>query len=661
MRYRPEINGLRAIAVMSVVVYHAFPNILPGGFAGVDVFFVISGYLITSLILVDLESGSFSFSRFYERRFRRLLPAFAFVVLCAIPISLFGMLDHDLSNFGKSIVASIFFASNIYFSTAVDYFSPNSESLLLLHTWSLSLEEQFYLFFPFLLVFLYNYSKRFLGAVIFLLALFSFGSLYFPLGIEQKFKFYLLPFRAWELLLGSLIAVGLFERVLCKIGTRWKDIGCLFGLVCIIASIFVLNKNTPYPSYVTLLPVFGTFFVIIFAEQGSFVYKILTYKPLSLVGLISYSFYLWHHLVFSSARIFSLGNPSVFLLSICLVSSFCLAYLTWLFVEEPLRNIKADRRSVFSTSLLGMFVLALIGFSLHFKSGAIVESVHDINSTDFNPEKRFVQCVSSISIVAQPVLSEGSMVGCIFQTAQIKGELVRDVVLWGDSHAAALGTNFLNDAVQHGYRLHYFANLGCPPLPGFVRPDRACFEKNDFILSYLSSIESGDIYLVSRWRAFINRSAFFNTFQNVKDVSYVRETDFYLNLNSVESDSHFHTKNVENSLSIVLSKLSKLNVVVVDQPPEFGFDVPKIGLVKGLDSAKVLKDDFLVDYRSVDRIFVNLSQKFPFVRVSLADAFCDEKFCYGYEGDKALFFDSNHLSVHGADRISGLLFGSRSN
>lgn len=293
LSYRPEVDGLRAVAVMPVILFHAGFSVFSGGFVGVDIFFVISGYLITSIILADLATGTFSFGAFYERRARRILPALFLVTTVTTLFAWQILLPSQFEDFGESIGTMALFLSNHYFQQKVDYFDTAAELQPMLHTWSLSVEEQFYLMFPPLLLALWGLGVRRLWPVLLLIGAASLWAAQHALTISPEFAFFSLPTRAFELIAGALLAVLGLHGMAAR-GRHWLAEGAsLAGLALLAVSVFWLDKGFAWPGFWTLLPVGGTVLVIAFAAPGTLVGRLLSWRPVVLVGLISYSAYLW--------------------------------------------------------------------------------------------------------------------------------------------------------------------------------------------------------------------------------------------------------------------------------------------------------------------------------------------------------------------------------
>ncbi|KAG1650464.1 putative O-acetyltransferase [Nymphon striatum] len=311
----------QTLAVVPVIFYHAGFNWVSGGYVGVDIFFVISGYLITTIILKEKSADTFSLLNFYERRARRILPALFFVLLVCVPFAWFWLLPHELNDFGKSIIAVAVFASNILFWKESDYFSADSELIPLLHTWSLAVEEQFYVFFPIILMLFWSLGKRRLLGIIILIALLSFGMTEWAWRNIPSANFYLIPTRAWELMIGALVAFYLYQtnqpRGVVHIVEKGVDkkspfsvsqFASLAGIGLIAYSVFILDKTIPFPSMYALAPTMGAALVILFATPGTLVYKLLSFRGLVGIGLISYSAYLWHQPLFVFARIYTMDE-----------------------------------------------------------------------------------------------------------------------------------------------------------------------------------------------------------------------------------------------------------------------------------------------------------------------------------------------------------------
>ena len=371
----PEIDGLRSIAVLSVVLYHAqisISNIHPfkGGFIGVDIFFVISGYLITSIILRELiHKGNFSFKSFYQRRVRRILPALLFVMLVSIPFSWIYIYPLDLIEYSESILYSLGFGSNFYFHySGLEYGSPESLLKPFLHTWSLSVEEQYYVLFPIILFVVFRYFRK--GLFYFLLLSFIISLVLADWGSKNypSSTFYFLHARIWELICGSLIAY--FE---IKLGKRSENkILCntlpVLGLFLIFFSIFYFDNKIFHPSFITLIPVIGVALILWFTNEEDLVKKILSSKVLVGIGLISYSLYLWHYPIFSFCKNLEIFFNDNFGKLVLIIIAFILKIFSYYFKEQPARKIKSFK-IVFSTLVISAFIIVVYNIAIIVNDG----------------------------------------------------------------------------------------------------------------------------------------------------------------------------------------------------------------------------------------------------------------------------------------------------
>ncbi|MBA4316355.1 MAG: acyltransferase [Alcaligenaceae bacterium] len=363
--YRPEIDGLRAIAVIPVIFYHANISLFSGGYVGVDIFFVISGYLIASIILREFAENKFSFISFYERRARRILPVLFFVISCCIPVAWFWLTPDELKRFSQSVVSITAFSSNIYFWLSQDYFTPTAEEIPLLHTWSLSVEEQFYMLFPLLVMGLWRFEKNNLIFFLFILTLASFSFAEYSWRNNPVANFYLLPSRAWELLVGSVLALYQAKESRFKLKDEIKDLLSIIGLFLILCSFVKYNAQLPTPSMYTTIPVVGTVLLIAFASPDRGVGKLLSSRSLVLVGLLSYSAYLWHQPIFAFIRL--LGAREYLFVGV--FATFGLSCLSYLYVEKYFMLNRHHGRRFNYFLLTTLFILFVVGILGHLNKG----------------------------------------------------------------------------------------------------------------------------------------------------------------------------------------------------------------------------------------------------------------------------------------------------
>lgn len=365
MKYRPEIDGLRALAVTCVILSHAGIPLFKGGYVGVDIFFVISGYLITLIISEATDKGRFSLLGFYERRARRIMPALLAVILVVSPFAWCWMLPDYLENYGQSIVATLLFANNLMLAKTSGYWDLESSFKPFLHTWSLGVEEQFYIVFPLVMSACASLSRRSLLLCLSVAAAVSFAAAEIGASAMPAVNFYL-PFgRAWELLAGSLCALSrieLSDRM--SAGLAWA------GLTSILASVLLLPEAIPVPSAVLLPVVVGSAMVILFAGAANWVGRLLALRPLVALGLISYSAYLWHQPIFALARVRLQSAPDWHVMTALAAAVVPIAYLSWRYIEQPFRNATFVSRSQFMAAIPILSVVCLgYGLYLHMTHG----------------------------------------------------------------------------------------------------------------------------------------------------------------------------------------------------------------------------------------------------------------------------------------------------
>ena len=431
MKYRREVDGLRALAVIPVMLYHAGFKLFGGGFVGVDVFFVISGYLITHNILSEKESGTFSLINFYERRARRILPALFFVMSMCIPVAWVLLLPNDLHNFSKSLIAVCLFISNILFWRGGGYFEDAVELNPLIHTWSLSVEEQYYVLFPIFVLIFWRFGKRRLFGILAIIAIFSLAVCEWGAYNKPVMTFFLLPTRGWEIAIGAFTAI-LFTKQIGGSKTLHQLLS-IIGLCMVLVSIFTFNKNTPFPSLYTILPTIGASLIILFGNPSTMVGKLLGKKLFVGIGLISYSAYLWHQPLLSFTRYATISEPSLIIKGLILILTLLLAFITWKYVEQPFKNRKQfPRHKIFKYSLFISLLFISVGlFSTYlFESNGV-----------FNSEKKLAYALSNHLGVISSNMDER-----LFVKSRIEIEKQNpNVILAGSSRIMQIGKHNLKD------------------------------------------------------------------------------------------------------------------------------------------------------------------------------------------------------------------------
>ena len=658
LTYRPEIDGLRAIAVGAVILYHAQITIFghqpfKGGFIGVDIFFVISGYLITSIILKELlTTDSFSFLHFLERRVRRILPVLLLVILVSLPFSWIYLLPNSLVDFSKSILYSLGFSSNFYFHYSGQQYGAESGLLKpFLHTWSLSVEEQYYIFFPVILLIIFRYFRKYLIHSLILGFTISLGLSDWSSKNYPSVSFYFLHTRMWELLAGSILAY--FEITL---GHRSKNkklnlISPAIGLFLIIHSILYFNDEMFHPSLYTLSTIIGVCLIIWFSNKDELITKILSIKLFVGIGLISYSLYLWHYPIFAFARdteITPKGDIYLKLLfgMIILILSIASYYL----VERPFRNKKNKFSIIFGVILISIFISIIYNFSVIKKNGfnnriPEILSKHSSSELNLNLLKNSNEwsCLSNNK-------------RCEFNTTSNK-----KIYIIGDSHMASLIFNLKDRIIEKDYQFIYYS---CAYYPGFnlmIKKTQKIHKCNDKYFQKLKKIllnEKNSTFIFGgRFPVYLSNYYFDNQEGGVEGEGK-KWHNKYISV-GIHND-------IQSSFKNEVSKLSKNNNIILVYPiPEVGWD-PKhkiwvnkdilsknANLLNITTSYKVYKDRTKSSFELLDSI-----QDDDVYRVYPHKLFCDiilKNRCVTHDDKNIYYADDDHPSPKGAEMINDLI------
>ena len=634
LTYRPEIDGLRAVAVLPVVFYHAGFAGFSGGFIGVDIFFVISGFLITSIILEQQAKGTFQLLSFYERRARRLLPALFLVMASTLPAAWIVLRPTAMEDFCASLLAVLFFSSNILFAQQNDYFAPAAEEIPWLHSWSLAVEEQYYIVFPLLLMLLWRYRSRYIPHAIVLGIVLSFGLSEWGWRHFPEVHFYLAPTRAWELLSGAAVAFFLGKKTIPQ-NIFTLHILPLLGLGFLLLGFVTIHNGLPAPSFYTVLPVIGTLLIIMFATKGSLVASILSHPILVQIGLISYSAYLWHQPVFAFTRITSGEPPSpLIMISLC-ISIMGLSYLSWRFVEKPCRNRLAVPTRHFAILMLTSALL-LGSFA-----------IWGILSNGFATQ-RFDRTFLA--------LNEPSFLRS--QSQEQWGDLSQKPtwMLIGDSHADSLQESFGNQLRKRNISALVRTMEGCPPAMDLIRQDsrknKPCPEHYRNLLDEISTLGIKNVLISARFALYFNTTRFDNGEGGVEQGKTSHVLFDHLQFADTPRPLPQRQKAIEDALVKYFSALLEKDVrlFVISSIPEVGWDVPKRlhQTQKPVTTQRQIFDQRIQALKP----FYEKIQALPHTRLLFAeDVFCDSQKCFASEEEKPLYFDNNHLSIWGANRL----------
>ncbi|HWB07029.1 MAG TPA: acyltransferase family protein [Verrucomicrobiales bacterium] len=501
LTYRPDIDGLRALAVAAVVFYHAHVPGFSGGYTGVDVFFVISGYLITGILSRDLLKKQFSLVEFYERRARRILPAMLGVFLAVLVAFVWVCLPWEMGDVARSMKYALLSCSNVLFCRQQDYFARASEATPLLHTWSLGIEEQFYLCTP-LLMMLVARGRHARSLLWWLLAFIAAGSLaisVWRLRVDPAGVFFLLPYRAWELALGGLLA--LWQSPQWKAGVR--HVAGAAGLGMIAGATVCYSAHTRFPGLAALLPCVGTVLVIAAGSAGGGgITRLLGTRFLVGIGLISYSVYLWHWPLFSFARMLEIRGHALpaWTFPGLAVLSFGIGWLSWKYIETPFRDrSRWSRRRIFTFSLAGVGVLLAAAMTVQ-QTNAFLGS--------YSPEAdRVLQYRDSINPVREKALPEWPDVNHPW----LYGDSAKRpaMVLWGDSQADALAWPLHKTGEQQGFSFLFYGARATPPVAGAPLAGRGAFKKahaerytHAALEAIAGNAEIRTVILAARWGAY---------------------------------------------------------------------------------------------------------------------------------------------------------------
>ncbi len=653
--YRPDIDGLRSFAISSVVIFHAFPGWLSGGFVGVDVFFVISGFLISSIIFQALERREFSIRNFYARRINRIFPALIIVLAFCLVAGWFILLPDEFKQLGLHITSSAGFVQNITLVRESGYFDRSSELKPLLHLWSLAIEEQYYLFYPLLMWAAWHIRKRYVFGLIAFLAIVSFTLNVNFITNHSVSTFFLPHTRVWELLAGGLLAFIIslknkpaslnFLSHNTKHLVIARNSASAFGLFLLFASVFIIKRDNFFPGWWALAPVAGTW-LIIFAGPNSWINKyIIGNKPMVFIGLISYPLYLWHWPLLSFATIMESELPSVEIRVGAVVLSFALAWLTYRFLERPLRTWRKTRIKVILLCAL-LVVVAAAGF-LIYTHGGYANRIKNNKHIAPIEESRWIKSAAPCNqIDGLPNISEK----CVVSDATKKPS----VALIGDSHAGSLNYGIATEYLKRGRSLLLATEGGCPPLYDVQFADqnrsKACHSKIDITFDYILSNPTVQTVIL----------AMLGGPYHIEDQRTEKE-------DAKDANNWDLKKNtLAQSLSKTLDKLTKANkeiIFVIDWPylttnPESCIDSRPLRLTNKIKNPCLITrrehDLRTSEYR--DLIF-SVLKKYPNVKTfDSSRYFCDDQYCHGMKDGEPLYWDKNHLSVYGSEYIADKFF-----
>jgi peptidoglycan/LPS O-acetylase OafA/YrhL len=655
VRYRAYIDGLRAVAVMPVVLYHAGLTTFSGGFVGVDVFFVISGFLITSLITSDLESGRFSLLNFYERRIRRIFPAlFAVVAACSIA-AWFMFMPVEFAYFGRSVIATALFGSNFLFLDESGYFDTAAQLKPLLHTWSLAVEEQFYIFFPLILVLLYKFCRSRLTIALLILAVASFGLNLWATEEEPEFAFFMSPPRFWELLLGALLAIGAVPNSASRL---LNQLLMTVGLGLIAVAVFTYSEATNFPGIGALAPCLGAALILLSGHQDGPVKKLLSARPIVFLGLISYSLYLWHWPIIVFVRYYFGKDPSPAQALLIISASLVISALSWRWIEQPFRRKQQaiSRSILFRSATATMASAVAFGLVINAYDGVAARLPAEV--MDVYSAKQDVDTVDPSKCMQgnQDYLSVMSAIGvCPLSVGKPTGGPAR-YVIWGDSHAHSM-TPAIEEAGLSVGQSGFLAFLGsCPPLLNFdtggsKREKKArCKRFNQAVMDLIKDQHISLVFLISRWPRHVHRD------------DYGTEGVFFDPSRTVVLEDY--SAPLVDALDATFAELSRNNIraVVVMDVPEVGYDVPhalaKAVLTRSSGDIELPSQVVGRRQRLARTVLFAAASKHNVTVIDPMPEFCDAERCAVRRNGKILYADEDHLTLTGARGLTHLFDGA---
>lgn len=615
---------MRALAVVPVILFHAGLELFRGGFVGIDVFFVISGYLITTIILTELEQGKFSIVNFYERRARRILPALFLVMLVCIPFAWVWLLSSDMKDFSQSLLAVSGFASNILFWRESGYFERAVELKPLSHTWSLAVEEQYYVLFPLFLMLFWKLGKRWILLTLGLIFVCSLSIAQWAAYAYPVAAFYLLPTRGWELLIGAFAAFYLLQANRKEFPKGVSELGGCLGVALILYAVFFYSKATPFPGFYALVPTLGTVLIILFATQKTNVGKFVGNKAFVGIGLISYSAYLWHHPLFAFSRYMGITSFDKEVLFGLVIFTIVIAFFSWKFVEVPFRNkTLVSRKSIVFFAVVGSFTFALLGSYGHnlrqlsvdqknfldyfendlpdwryaIKTGLLEKIRIDCDFFDITKYRNGNKTKVPVESISESCFTKK------FQSSKV-------VFIWGDSRAQVLNYG-LSKALPNDFEVLQVASSGCE-------------------INLRSPRNKGDYCEYSNWFAY-------DVVKKLKPEIVIVGQEFS------------HEASQMEDLSVELKSVGVKNVIFTGSSPQWIASLPSV-------VAHMLPNVPNRTFVGVDRGVLDLDKKLKsstrnsinFNYISLIDYFCNKDGCLiHYEPDIAASItthDYGHLS-----------------
>lgn len=626
-KHRLDINGLRGVAILMVILFHAFPDIVVNGFIGVDIFFVISGYLICSIIIFEIESSQFSVINFYQRRIKRLFPSLITILIFSSFAGWYFLLSDEYLSLNYHISAASVFLSNFLLSSEVHYFNSTSELKPLLHLWSLAVEEQFYIFCPIMFIIFIKKLRYMIPLIIlFLFLSFTFNVLEIK---SSHIDIFYSPFsRSWEILVGCLLAL-LSQHKNLKCGRILCNIFSLMGFLSIALSLVLMKEYDHFPGWWAILPVLGTFLLILSGEEAWFNKKILSSKTLVLIGLISYPLYLWHWPLLSISRIVFMDDLNISHKIFLLILSFVLAYSTYRFLEEPIRKNISPQKSSRVVLVLIITLLTIGGINFFNYNARLFQSKFSKVSKKY--QIGFKEDRRTLTDEYNKLFREE----CNFHYLEkkherpnpscVKPSTHNTIFLWGDSHAQHLSPGLNHYFSSKSYSLLQIASSACPP---------QITEKNDNFCDRANQMALKNILLLKP------------------------------RLVIIAQRGDYDRKNLEEIIDVL--RKQNINLVIVGPTPQWKTDIPKIVLRRYVyfnrDVPTYLNFAIKTKIFDRDKKLINDMKNFSHIRyISLIDKLCNDAGCMIKMGESLpqdlMMFDNEHFTIRGSHYVVDQVIG----
>ena len=635
MQYRADIDGMRALAVLAVVGFHAFPEYIPGGFIGVDIFFVLSGYLISSILFSELGSGHFSILHFYARRIRRIFPALLLVMAAVYIFGWFALWAHEYKDLGKHLSAASIFIANLVYWKETGYFDTAAEYKPLIHLWSLGVEEQFYIVWPVMLWVAAKIRRGFWWILTLSIAASFCFNLWLVIAAQDLATAFFSPAsRFWELGFGGLLAYFVYGTKSTHTFSNQQIANLLSwaGLVLMALGIFLINKSTPFPGYWALLPVLSALFLLAAGPQGYVNKKLLSQKLMVGMGLISYPLYLWHWPILSFLQIMESGTPPLELRIGALLISLLLATLTYQLIEKPIRAPGYYRTKI-ALLILGMAIMGSVGLNAFTRDGLGFRA----NIRNYEAQRDH-----------------------LFYSQDFGRPENASIVLIGDSHGEHLMTGLRK---MYGDQVANYSAVGCIPFEGVDRYDNrfkpgGCLKAMDEAFTYITNNKKVEYIIMSAMGpTYLTNTEF-------KDTNKARITGQKVTYRGHPEMTDAY-QIYQTAMTQTLTKLDQLGkkVIFMVDVPELGFHPkscmetrPFVFFSHVRENCAVPRSEY--EDRTEKYKALVLETAKPFKNVTVVDpssVFCDANWCWAQKDGVFLYRDADHLSNSGSEVIAKLI------